>query len=352
MGVKPCRRAQGDAAQGTSSPFNIKRESLTIRFFDRDEIAQLYGQHTAETGQVFTEAAVDRVWDLTRGQPYLVNCLGDYVVRKNKWRGPIDVPQIDAAKEQLIVDRPTHIDSLMALLREDRVRRVMEPILLGSGLMATDPDDEAYCRDLGLIAGECEIANPIYREVIPRWLASAHQRRFVLRPCRWLGPDGRLDMAGLRDAFGEFWREHGEILCASESYSEAAAHLVVMGFLQRVVNGGGHIHREYAAGMGRMDIVIRWPLPDDHGNVDLYGSRFDNHLWELKVWSDRHKKRDPLEQGLVQVGDYLARVPCASATLLIFDQRATAQAIEWEERLHVEPEAPVVQGVAVTVMRA
>lgn len=93
----------GSGHLGTSSPFNIKRESLTMRYFDRAEIAALYGQHTAETGQVFTEAAVDRVWELTRGQPHLVNALADGVVRKQKWQGPIDVPQIDVAKEAFIL---------------------------------------------------------------------------------------------------------------------------------------------------------------------------------------------------------------------------------------------------------
>ncbi|MCA9710608.1 MAG: ATP-binding protein, partial [Myxococcales bacterium] len=38
---------------GTASPFNIKVESLTLRDFSRDEVAELYGQHTEETGQRF-----------------------------------------------------------------------------------------------------------------------------------------------------------------------------------------------------------------------------------------------------------------------------------------------------------
>jgi hypothetical protein len=43
---------------GTSSPFNIKVESITLRNFTCAEVAALYAQHTAETGQPFLPDAV------------------------------------------------------------------------------------------------------------------------------------------------------------------------------------------------------------------------------------------------------------------------------------------------------
>src|SRR5690606_2473108 len=65
----------GSGRLGAASPFNIKAESITMRNFNREEVADLYGQHTAETGQVFLPAAEDRAFDLTQGQPLLVNAL-------------------------------------------------------------------------------------------------------------------------------------------------------------------------------------------------------------------------------------------------------------------------------------
>ncbi|WP_250290949.1 AAA family ATPase, partial [Frankia sp. CiP1_Cm_nod1] len=51
----------GDPSRlGTSSPFNIKLESLRLGDFTPDEVAELYAQHTADTGQEFTPTAVDR----------------------------------------------------------------------------------------------------------------------------------------------------------------------------------------------------------------------------------------------------------------------------------------------------
>ncbi|MEH6876761.1 MAG: AAA-like domain-containing protein [Candidatus Competibacter sp.] len=57
------------------SAFNIKAESLRLGNFSREEVSALYQQHTAETGQVFADGVLHRVWDLTRGQPWLVNAL-------------------------------------------------------------------------------------------------------------------------------------------------------------------------------------------------------------------------------------------------------------------------------------
>jgi hypothetical protein len=71
----------GDAARlGTSSPFNVKVESLRLRDFTAEEVARLYAQYAAETGQSFTEPALARAWELSAGQPWLVNALAREVV--------------------------------------------------------------------------------------------------------------------------------------------------------------------------------------------------------------------------------------------------------------------------------
>ena len=97
------------------------------------------------------------------------------------------------------------------------------------------------------------IANPIYREAIPRSLAGAALASLPQLQPTWLDADGVLDEGRLLAAFLDFWRQHGEPLLASAPYHEVAPHLVLMAFLHRVVNGGGTIEREYAIGSGRMD---------------------------------------------------------------------------------------------------
>jgi hypothetical protein len=55
------------------SAFNIKAKSLRLGDFNQAEVVTLLGEHTAETGQAFTPEALERVWELTQGQPWLVN---------------------------------------------------------------------------------------------------------------------------------------------------------------------------------------------------------------------------------------------------------------------------------------
>ena len=88
---------------GTSSPFNIKVSSPRLPDFSEPEVRALYAQHTAETGQRFAPEAVDLAWQLTRGQPWLVNALAaeavDRLVRDRAV--PIDTPAIEQASEFL-----------------------------------------------------------------------------------------------------------------------------------------------------------------------------------------------------------------------------------------------------------
>ena len=44
-----------------------------------------------------------------------------------------------------------------------------------------------------------------------------------------------------------------------ERYHEAGSQLLLQAFLQRIVNGGGRLEREYALGRGRVDLLIVWP---------------------------------------------------------------------------------------------
>jgi len=63
-------------------------------------------------------------------------------------------------------------------------------------------------------------------------------------------------MDALLREFQKFWRRHSERWEQKADYTEAFPHLLLMAFLQRIVNGGGNVEREYAAGRGRVDLGI------------------------------------------------------------------------------------------------
>jgi AAA domain len=339
----------GQVRLESSSPFNVKEESLRLGNFDEAEVRELYGQHTAETGQVFTEEALARAWELTQGQPWLVNALAREIVEKIGVPAaePVTSAHMDAAKEGLILSRATHLDSLLARLREDRVQRVLEPLLAGE-LAEQDPldDDYRYAADLGLIAPGTvpRIANPIYREIILRVLAVGAERSITAEPRSYVAPDGRLDVARLLRDFADFWRENGDILVTRMPYPEVASQLVLMAWLHRLVNGGGFIDREVGIGRKRIDLLIRWPFTEASGQRAVQRAAF-----ELKVRRDRDKKGDPLAQGLKQIDEYLAGLGLDEGFLVIFDARSAAPPIEdrtlFED--HVTP-----GGRRITLLRA
>lgn len=340
----------GDPSRlGTSSPFNIKEKSFRVANFTEAELRELYEQHTAETGQIFTEEALARAWELCRGQPWLCNALAREIVEKQRLplAEAITVAHFDEAKERLILARATHLDSLLARLREDRVRRVLEPILAGE-MPHDDPtnDDYLYASDLGLITPgtELRLANPIYRESILRALAQGAERAVTDDRRRYLRKDGTIDLAALLNGFAEFWRENGEILAGRIDYPEVAPQLVLMAYLHRIINGGGSIDREVGIGTKRIDLAIKWPHLDAEGKPAV-----QREAIELKVWRDRDRRGDPLVQGLVQLDAYLAQLGLSEGVLVIFDVRAKAAPIE--ERTRFEA-AVTAAGRKVTVLRA
>ncbi len=175
------KRRDGLERVGSSSPFNIKSDSLTLRNFNAPEVAELYEQHSAETGQRFSTGAKSRAYELTRGQPWLVNMLARLLVEQlvTDRADEIETQHVEIAKEALIRRRDTHLDSLIDRLREDRTRKVIAPILTGDH-PADDvlDDDIQFAKDLGPVASGPDglgIANPIYREIIPRALTAASE---------------------------------------------------------------------------------------------------------------------------------------------------------------------------------
>ena len=332
-------KAGGSPHLNTPSPFNIAVRSFTMRNFTVEEVNALLGQHTAETGQPFTPDAVARLFDLTQGQPWLVNALAKVCIEElmPDRAQSIAIDQINEAKELLIQRRQTHLGQLADKLREERVRSVIEPILAGDVLDAVPPDDLDYVVDLGLArpigAGRLAIANAIYGEVIPRILAASTQASLPTIQPTWLNADGSLNTTRLLDAFLHFWRQHGQPLLQSAPYHEIAPHLVLMAFLHRVVNGNGRIEREYAIGSGRLDLCLYY------GDV--------RQAMELKVWRDGDT--DPLTQGLKQLDDYLSGLGLSTGWLVIFDQRSGQPPISQRT---TSTTATTPGGRSVTVIRA
>ena len=251
---------------GSASPFNVITEAMTLRSFAEDEVRALYRQHTDETGQVFEEEALAKAFAYSQGQPYLVNALARWCVEKihqEDFSKPVTGADMDEAKEKIIRERGTHLDSLMERMKEPRVRRIVEPVMLGEDMVFDESEDDVrFVLDLGILTnvnGALVPSNPMYAEIIGRYLSWGTQERMkrVVPETPWVRDDG-LDMAGLMAAFQQFWRENASESAVPFQYREAYPHLVLQAFLQRVINGGGQIVREMALGSGRLDLGVHF----------------------------------------------------------------------------------------------
>ena len=323
------RSSAGEVIAG-GSPFNVAAKSLRLGDFTECETKALMKQHTDETSQRFSPEAKEAVWEQTQGQPWLVNalcaeaCFGNKAGRDRS--RTIERDDIFAAREELILSRRTHLDQLAHKLEEERVRRVIEPLLSDADAPGGDAADIRfgrdvdYVRDLGLIApGQgIRLANPIYAEVVPRELTAAAQERLQVQASWYVDASGRLDLEKLLAAFGTFFGEHAEHWMRRFDYREAGPQLILQAYLQRVVNGGGRIEREYGLGRGATDLLVLWPR--EPGQPSDLWERF---VIECKVLrdSDRKSLEGTIERGVEQTFGYMAQCGAARGHLVVFDRR-------------------------------
>ncbi len=303
------------------SAFNIKAKSLRLGDFDERETRSLLEQHTEDTGQKWSGEALAEVWRSTRGQPWLVNALAAEVTETITNRGQtIGVDDIMSAREVLIRRRDTHLDQLADKLREDRVRRVIGPVLSGEPTAKElDTDDVRYIRDLGLIRQKppVEIANPIYREIIPRELLKSHDE-FLPFETAWFVENGMLAMNCLMETFQKFFRENSEHWIERFDFKEAGPQLLLQAFLQRVVNAGGRIEREYGIGRRRTDLLVVWGVGKERQNVVI----------ECKL--RRGGLERTVSEGLEQISRYMDGCGSDEGHLVIFDQ---SKKRTWQEKI-------------------
>jgi len=290
------------------SAFNIKEKSIRLNNFSLSQVKNLYYQHTDLTGQEFTTESIERIFELTDGQPWLVNALAREICFENiiSQGKTVTVEHVNTAKVVLIERRDVHLDQLADKLSEPRVMRVIQTILLGeyeeNNILT---DDIQYLIDLGLIkqgVTGLEIANPIYREVIPRELTTVTQISINQNPAWYIKENGKLNIDKLLEEYINFYKQHSEKITARKTYTEAAHHLFFMAWLQRIVNSGGTINREYAAGLKRLDICVNFA-------DELFA-------FELKLSSS-----NALDDGKKQLVEYLNRLSLNQGYLIIFSRK-------------------------------
>ncbi len=101
-------------------------------------------------------------------------------------------------------------------------------------------------------------------------------------------------------------------------YQEAGPQLLLQAFLQRIVNSGGRIEREYGLGRGRTDLLIIWPQGDQTRKIVI----------ECKLL---HKSLEQtIAEGLEQTAEYMDSCDAEAGHLVIFDRREDKR---WDDKV-------------------
>jgi len=304
----------------TASPYNINAQSILMDNFSREETFELLEQHTTETGQVFNTEVKEEIYRLSQGQPWLVNALANQIVSEilhEDYSKEITLDIVREAKNKLIIQRDTHLDSLIDKLREEKIKSIIQAIINGENILYDSLNDViSYVRDLGIVSQKSPLrfANPIYAEIIPRVMASAFEESLPMEiETPWfVNQDGSLNMEKILKEFQEFYRENAESWLSRFEFKESAHHLLMMAFLQRIINSGGEITREMAVGNKRVDLL-----------VEFNRQRF---AIELKI----KRGNQSIEKAILQLNKYLDRLGLKEGYLVIFDPGPG----EWEDKIY------------------
>ena len=115
------------------------------------------------------------------------------------------------------------------------------------------------------------------------------------------------------------WRDCG-------AQAEVGLHgpqLLLQSCLQRIVNSGGRIEREYGLRRGRTDLLIIWRRPGGEG--PHAAGRF---VIECKVL---HRSLErTVREGLPQTAEYMDQCAAQAGHLVIFDRGADKR---WEDKI-------------------
>lgn len=102
-------------------------------------------------------------------------------------------------------------------------------------------------------------------------------------------------------------------------YKEAGPQLLLLAFLQKIINCGGRVEREYGLGRLHTDILISW----------RYGeNRSQTAVIELKI--QYGSREETIKQGSGQAVAYMDRCGTGEGYLVIFDR---TPGIKWEDKI-------------------
>lgn len=294
---------------GGVSPFNIA-DHVELPPFSYQNVHDLYAQYTEETNQPFTAAAIKKVYEVTAGQPWLVNRLGTILTVnvKPKTIDPIDEKDVDKAIRILLMEKNLHFDNLSEKAR--MYKESFIEIVFDNVEYNPENNDQSWLEQYGLIKkleGKAVAANMIYKTRYVNAFFKEVNADEEIPPQKYELPGNRLDMNSILIDFDQYISQIGVQAFYKEKkpYEKTGQFLLTAWLYQFVRGGGGELRYEIKSGLGVMDILLSYK-----------GMRY---IIETKV---NHKKNVTglIKRGIDQLAKkYLASESCQEGYLVVFD---------------------------------
>ena len=301
---------------GRSSPFNIAYQHR-LEDFSLTEVRDLLEQYTAETGQSFEPGVVERLYEQTAGQPFLVNrtaaILTQEVVKTRT--SAITVADLRTALQKLVSESNYNFENIIR--RASKYQNDLLEIIFGAERQFTL--NNPMVKELHLFGilreradGNCQVANPIYKQVFIDYFTpyerglqgSILANGYDFRPYVMNDP---LQITSILTRFREFIERRGrEAFKVTPMPQEATGQYLLMAYLDIVVRqiGGAHF-TEVNSGEGRLDLIV------------VHQGR--RYIIETKIW----RGQALYEEGVTQLADYLASEGQTTGYYVLFHARPT-----------------------------
>lgn len=291
---------------GGVSPFNIA-DQIKLPAFTIENLYDLYNQYSRETNQFFTKEAVEKIYQKTAGQPWLVNRLGMIITVnvKPKTVAPITVDDVDDAIDILIYEENSHFDNITQ--KAEQYRETFIDIVFDGVKYLPGNKEQSLLLTHGLIKEKNKkavVANPIYKQ---RFLKTFFQEveQFVdIAARRYLYPDNTLNMEKILSDFEKYIIQIGvSAFYSTKNPMEVTGKFQLTAWLyQFVSNGTGQLRYESRTGLGIMDILL------NYGNkkyiietkINRYTGTIDDALEQL---TERYLLPEKVDYGYIVMFD-------------------------------------------------
>jgi AAA-like domain len=255
-----------------ASPFNIA-DNLPVPYFTSVETTDLLAQHTTETGQIFEPKVVEKIFEITAGQPGLVNGFAFQLVERNPDKKILTYNDYLEVEDWYMTEA---IDKNIANIRNKATdyRSFVERLLFTEADIDFEIERDAIrvLHTNGIIkkskSGLVEFWVPLYKKRLykafyPYTNGEANEIRAGLDSFTFFNAIGELDIPKLIEHYKTYVAKRGFKVFIEKNIK---GHKVLKesGLIYRfetflfafVREAGGNSYREADAGLGKSDLLI------------------------------------------------------------------------------------------------